>query len=268
MGIIVDSREPGKYKRLFIAKGLDHEVKQLITGDVIVFNDAEPEVQIIIERKRLDDLISSYYSGRIAEQFERMSEEKFAILLVTGNLQDTLRKMPNKISNRVMPQILEEVMSMAIIQYNFRSVVWMIDGITNVHESGYITLVKCCQKIVQGQMDAIPQKKVLLSKDLRINTLRAMFGLDSGSAKNLLKKYGTVRKVISLTDAELMKVKGLGPAKVKTIRYILDESINKGNFEEKTTNKKCDKCGQDMTLVKMVGGNTYICKPCTFSKLK
>jgi len=258
MGIIIDSREPTKFRDVLRAKGLEHTSEQLITGDVIVFNDQEPEVQVVIERKRLDDLLSSYYQPRMAEQFERLSEEKFAVLIITGNLEDVLKKIPFN----VMTHIVEEIISMAVIQYNFRSIVWMIDKVADVHQSGFLMMVNCIKKIVDGQLDAIPQRKVKLSKDIRINAVRQLFGLDIKAAKNLLKKYGTVRNVIKLTDADLLKVEGIGPAKVKTIRYILDESINRGNFEEKVTEQICGKCGGPMTLTKMPGGNVYVCKSC------
>ena len=44
MGIILDAREPIKFKKLLDAKGLKHDIRQLMTGDVIVYNDEEPEV--------------------------------------------------------------------------------------------------------------------------------------------------------------------------------------------------------------------------------
>ncbi len=260
MPVLVDSREPRKVKDFLKAGGIDFEIRQMETGDVLCWNQTEPEVQVLIERKRLDDLISSYYSKRMGEQFQRMSEEKFAILVITGNLQDVLDKLPPKV--KVMPLIIEEIIAMAVIRYNFRSVIWMVDGVNDVHQSGFLTVVKCIQKVVDGQLDAIPQKKVKLSKDLRVNTLRQMFGLDAATSKNLLKKYGTVRSVLRLTDVDLLKVKGMGPAKIKTIRYILDENINKENYKIETSNKICTKCKREMSIVKMPGGNTFMCKHC------
>lgn len=261
MGIIVDSREPRNIKDFLTAKGLVYSVKQLETGDIVCYNDEEPEHHVVIERKRLDDLISSYYQPRMAEQFERLSDEKFAILIITGNLEDVLKKIPFN----VMSQIVEEIISMAVIQYNFRCVVWMIDKVADVHHSGFIMMIKCIQKVVDGQLDAVPQRRVKLSKDLRVNTIRQMFGLSANIAKALLKRYGTVRKILNLADTDLMKIHGIGPAKVKVIRYILDESINRGNFKEEITEHKCGKCGGQMTLSKMPGGNVYVCKRCMFS---
>ncbi len=255
--IILDSREPTKFRKLFILKGLKHEIKQLVTGDVICSSDAEPENKIVIERKRLDDLISSYYSGRIGDQFERLSHEKFAVLIVTGNFKDVVKKIPH----RIMPQIVEEIMAMAIIQYNFRSIIWIIDGVADVHHNGYVTLVKSVQKVISGQLDAIPQKKSKLSSDLRVNALRHMLGLDTTSAKALLKKYGSVMEVLKLTDSQFLSVKGVGPAKLKMIRYILSANINHTGSEMKSKND-CEKCGNPMSITKMPGGNMMVCTVC------
>ena len=261
MGLIIDSREPPKMRNFFKAKGIEHMQKVLMTGDYLCFNDEEPEVQVLIERKRLDDLLSSFYSHRMGEQFERLSHEKFAILIITGSMEEATKNVPF----RVMTQLVEEVISQAVIQYNFRSVIWMIDKVQDVHQNGFLTMVKIIQKVVDGQMDSIPQKKVKLSKDLRVNTLRQLFGLDASTSKNLLRKYGTVRKVLSLTDIDLLKVKGVGPAKMKTIRYILDESIHKENYKKSVTNDICPKCGNKLTMMKLGGGNTLMCMKCVGS---
>ncbi len=258
MGIIIDNREPTKFRNILTAKGLKHTVRTLETGDVICYNDEEPEHHVVIERKRLDDLISSYYQPRMAEQFERLSDEKFAVLIITGNLEDVLKKIPFN----VMSQIVEEIIAMAVVQYNFRTVVWIIDKVADVHHSGFVTMVKCIQKVVDGQLDAVPQRRVKLSKDLRVNTIRQMFGLSANIAKTLLKRHGTVRKILNLDDTDLMRIHGIGPAKVKVIRYILDESINRGNFKGEETDHKCGKCGRNMTLSKMPGGNVYNCRHC------
>lgn len=263
-GLVVDSREPSKYKKLLSAYGVEFETQQLMTGDYICYNKEEPEIQVCIERKRLDDLISSYYGKRLESQFSRLSEQKFAVLIITGNMAEASKRIPFS----VMPQLVEEVISLAVVKYNFRSVIWMVNGVSDVHEKSFITLVKIFQKIISGHLDRIPQKKLSIHKDPRVNMLMSMFGLDKTSALNLLKKFGTVKAILNLHDAEFLKVRGIGPAKMKRIRFILDESFNKGNFKVKQGNKMCKKCGKLMNVVKMLSGDTYICRPCMLSPKK
>jgi len=259
MGIHLDSREPTKFRRMFMAKGLDHEIRQLTTGDVHVWNDENPDVKAVIERKRLDDLVSGAYGDRMWEQFSRMAEEDFGILVITGNFKKLTSKMPF----RIMSQIMEDTIATAVVRYNFRSVIWLIEGVDDANELGFIMMVKMIQKIVDGQMDLIPQKKIKLAKDKRIQTLINLFGLDISTSKKLLEDYGTVRKIMELSDTQLTKVKGVGPAKLKLIRHIMDESFNKGNFtEEKSETKECTKCGDLMTIIKMSSGNIFSCKKC------
>ena len=261
-GCIIDSREPTKYRAFLDAQGIKHEVQQLLTGDYICYNPEDPEIRICIERKRLDDLISTYYGKRMDSQFERLSNEKFAVLIITGNMKDATKNVPF----RVMAQMVEEVISLAVVRYNFRSVIWMVDGVEDVHQKSFITMVKMIQKIVNGQLDRIPQKRMELNKEPRVNLLMNIFGLDKTSSINLLKKHGTVKAIMALTDGEFMKIKGIGPSKMKRIRFILDESFNKGNFEKKVSDKKCTKCNSEMTEVKTSNGKTYVCQACIFKK--
>ena len=258
MGIYLDSREPTKFRKMFTAKGLEFQVKQLLTGDVVCWNDDNPEIKAVIERKRLDDFVSGIYGGRMFGQFERMAEEEFGILVITGNLKKMTARMPF----RVMAQVMEEGIATAVIRYNFRSVIWLIEGVDDANETGFISMVKMIQKVVDGQMDLIPQKRVKMAKDLRVNMLMSLFGLDISSSKKLLEDYGTVRKVMELDDGQLMKVRGIGPAKAKQIRFIMDESFNKGNYDEIVSDKVCSKCGRKMVIVKISNGSIFSCKYC------
>lgn len=260
MGVIVDCREPTKFRNFLNARGLEHTSAQLLTGDVHIFHDEEPEHVVVIERKRIDDLVSSYYSKRMGEQFERLSNEKFAVLIITGNIQDVLKN--KHIPFNVMTQIVEEVISMAIIQYNFRTVVWMIDGVQDVHYTGFLTMVKCIEKVVAGKLDSIPEKKVKLSKDPRVSSLAGTLNIDVPTAKRLLKTYGTVWKCLNLNDSQYLSVKGIGPAKLKLIKHILHESINTKDIQAVKSQDKCSKCGNELMVIKLPGKNITTCKGC------
>lgn len=258
MGVIVDSREPKKIKNILDVHGIEYVTRQLETGDVIAYNDDDPDIRVTIERKRLDDLISSFYGKRLHEQFSRMSNESFAVLIITGNMKEATKGFPNKI----IPELVEEVVSLAVVVYNFRTVIWLCDGMDNVNYAGFASMVKIIKKVVSGNLDSIPEKRVKLSKDLRVNSLARLLGINAGLATRLLKKHGTVRAVLELTDEKLLKVKGVGPAKVKSIRYILDESINKGNYAREDVKDECTTCGKKLSVTKTPGGNILTCTFC------
>ena len=77
MKIIIDCRETKLYKNIFeILSGKDTnillETENLLIGDVIIRNDTGKDI-IIIERKSIDDLLSSIKDGRYKEQSHRLN---------------------------------------------------------------------------------------------------------------------------------------------------------------------------------------------------
>ncbi len=262
MGIRVDYREKSKFLNILKAKGLKFSQETLLTGDVICYDDNNPEVKIVIERKRIDDLISSYYSNRLETQFERLSNEKFAILIITGDLKSVIDNFPFK----VISQIVEEVISLAIVRYNFRSVIWLLNGVEDCNASGFTSMVKCIDKIVKGGLDNIPQRNIKVSRDVRVNSLRSLLGVNENICKRLLKQYGNVRSILDLSDEDLIKVKGIGPVQVKRIRFILDGNIKEKKNMIKVENKKsfeiCLVCKCTLTVVSTSSGRVLICKKC------
>jgi len=254
--IEVDTREKAETISQFKARGLEFKMSTMLTGDVICYNENDPDIRIVIERKRLDDLLSSYYSKRLDSQFSRLSDEKFAVLIITGNLEETLAKIPHgTISN-----IMEEIISLAVIRYNFRSIIWLMNDMQDVHYSGFVAMVKMCEKIVRDGLDEIPQKNVKLSKDLRVNSLMHFLGIDARSCKRLLDKHGDVLTVLTLPESELLKIKGVGPVKLKQLQFVLGTSVHEVSHTKE--DEKCKKCENEYEILKTAAGNVNFCRVC------
>ena len=82
--IIVDEREKKSgIPKLLDAIGIKTEIKTLMVGDYIV----GPET--IVERKSIQDLLSSIFDGRLFDQCNRLKEHfQFPILLIEGNVDE------------------------------------------------------------------------------------------------------------------------------------------------------------------------------------
>ena len=82
--IIVDEREKKSgIPNLLTAIGIKTEIKTLQIGDYIV----GPET--VVERKSIQDLISSVFDGRLFDQCSRLKEHfQNPILLVEGNVDE------------------------------------------------------------------------------------------------------------------------------------------------------------------------------------
>ena len=221
MGIIIDKREKERFRKMLRTKGLEFDEGILKTGDVICWNDEKPKVKVVIERKKIDDLISSFYNKRLKEQFTRLSDEDFSVLIITGSLEKTNMVF---LPFHLIPKFVEEVMSMAIVNYNFRSVIWLLDGNRDVHNKGFYTMVKCLEKVIAGQLDVIPQRNIKRAKIPAVTALMNMFSLNEKDAKNILLKFNSVREIIDLKYDDFLSVAGIGVGKAKSITNILHKN--------------------------------------------
>ena len=82
--IIIDEREKKSgIPKLLSSIGIKTEIKTLLIGDYIV----GPET--VIERKSIQDLISSVFDGRLFDQCSRLKEHfQYPILLIEGNVDE------------------------------------------------------------------------------------------------------------------------------------------------------------------------------------
>jgi len=264
----VDSREPDKIKKILKLQGIKYTTHQLETGDVICKSDKNPEVEVVIERKRIDDLISSYVGKRMDTQFDRLSYKKFAVLIITGDVKSVQRNFPFPI----MPEFIGEVISKAVITYNFRSVIWMLKGIDDMHYAGFSTMIKAINLVIKDQIDQVPERHVKVAKDPRVDSLKKVLGINSKICTELLKRHGTVPKVLSLSDNDFLSIQGIGPAHMKRIRFILSANYNdtkvkvvrSGTVTDvgNISGDKCPKCGDLYEKKKTAVGTINICKRC------
>ena len=208
---------------------------------------------MLIERKNIGDLVSSYSDGRIESQFKRMADEPFPILLVTGTVKDLSKHIPFKVHE----DIAQKVIADAVIKYGFRSVIWIVSGFKDPRREGVLTTVNIIKSLVENNLDNIPPKKSLKKTDPRLDALKGFLNVKSNIAINLLKRFNNVGNVLKATDKELLSVDGVGISTVTRIHFIMDENFNK------TANPtSCKKCNKTMTKMVVRKQEIYICIGC------
>ena len=99
MEIIIDQREPLKLKQHFLLSTYTTRLENLQLGDIII---KTPELELIIERKTIDDLASSIRDGRLREQKIRLIKNyprKNIIYIIEGDITKNNSSMKyNKIN--------------------------------------------------------------------------------------------------------------------------------------------------------------------------
>lgn len=216
--IVVDERErKSGIPELLKSVGLNLEMKTLPIGDYIV----APET--VVERKSIRDLMSSVFDGRLFDQCSRLKEHfKYPIVLMEGNVDEIEEITEN-------PLIFYGAISTVVLDFKIP----VIPTPSASHTAKL--LVSLCSKKDSPKGPYL--KKIKKSSDIerqQLSVLCSLPGIGEKFAIRMLKKFGTPLKVFTATTTELAKVEGLGAARAKKIKKILD---SKSNLFQKSNQK-------------------------------
>lgn len=204
--IIVDERErKSGIPDLLRSVGINIEMKTLPVGDYIV----APET--VIERKSLHDLVSSVFDGRLFDQCCRLKEHfQFPIILMEGNVDE-----------------IDEITENPLIFYGAISAIALDFKIpvipTPSADHTAKLLVSLCSRKESTQGPFL--KKIKKSDDVQRQQLAALSSLPGVGEKiaiRMLQKFGSPLRVFNANLAELAKVEGLGEARAKKIKKMLE----------------------------------------------
>jgi DNA excision repair protein ERCC-4 len=202
---VVDEREKKSgIPNLLRGIGISLEIKTLPIGDYIV----APET--IVERKTISDLVSSIFDGRLFDQCHRLKENyQFPILVIEGNIDE-----------------IEELTENSLVFYGAISSIALDFKIPVIHTPNAShtskLLVSMCSRKDASKGPFI--KKIRKSNDIQkqqLSILCSLPGVGEKTAIRMLEKFGTPLRVLSSTTTELSKVSGLGEARAKNIKKVL-----------------------------------------------
>ena len=204
--IVVDERErKSGIPDLLKSIGLNIEMKTLPIGDYIV----APET--IVERKSIRDLMASVFDGRLFDQCTRLKEHfEHPIVLMEGNVDEIEEITEN-------PLIFYGAISTVVLDFKIP----VIPTPSASHTAKL--LVSMCSRKDTPKGPYL--KKIKKSSDLerqQLSSLCSLPGIGEKFAVRMLEKFGTPLKVFTATTAELAKVEGLGDARAKKIKKVLD----------------------------------------------
>lgn len=208
--IVIDDREKKSgIPDLLKAVGVNIEIKTLPIGDYIV----APET--VVERKSIQDLMSSIFDGRLFDQCSRLKEHfQHPIILIEGNVDEIDSITEN-------PLIFYGALSTIAIDFKIP-----IIPTSSASHTAKLLVSMCSRK--QSHKGPF-LKKIRKSNDLQkqqLSTLCSLPGVGEKTAIRMLKKFGSPLQVFTASYAELSKVEGLGESRAKKIKKML-ESKNK-----------------------------------------
>ena len=216
--IVVDEREKKSgIPDLLKGTGINVEIKTLPIGDYIV----APET--VVERKTISDLVSSIFDGRLFDQCNRLKEHyQFPILLIEGDIDE-----------------IEELTENPLIFYGAISSIAIDFKIPVIHTPNAShtskLLISMCSRKDASKGPFI--KKIRKSRDIQkqqLSVLCSLPGVGEKTAIRMLEKFGTPLMVLRSSITELSKVGGLGEARAKNIKKVLQEQ---SKYLKKTNQK-------------------------------
>ena len=216
--IVVDEREKKSgIPDLLKSIGVNVEMKMLPIGDYIV----APET--IVERKSIQDLISSVFDGRLFDQCDRLKNNfEFPIILVEGDINSIEDLTEN-------PFVFYGAISSITIDFKIP----IITTLDSSHTAKL--LVAMCSQKAQSKGPFI--KKIRKSNDIRkqqLSILCSLPGIGEKTAIQLLEKFGSPIQVFTSSTADLAKIKGLGKVRAVKIKKILQ---NQSKYLKKSNQK-------------------------------
>ncbi|AJZ75646.1 ERCC4 domain-containing protein [Candidatus Nitrosotenuis cloacae] len=206
--IVVDERErKSGIPDLLRAVGVNLEIKTLPIGDYIV----APET--IVERKSVSDLISSIFDGRLFDQCNRLKEHfTHPIILMEGNVEEIEQIVEN-------PLVFYGALSVVAIDFKIP----IIPTPSATHTAKMLVSMCSRKDTLRGPF----LKKIKKSDDVyrqQLSVLCSLPGIGEKLATRMLAKFGSPTKTLGASLADLAKIEGLGEARAKKIRQMLDHT--------------------------------------------
>ena len=183
---------------------------KLSVGDYVL----SPEVAV--ERKTIPDLISSVYDSRIFIQASRIaSAYAKPYLLIEGDSKEVERLTRNLKS-------YYGAIASVTLAYGLRVLFTANKTETAVAISELLRNVRA--RPVPHQMSETPPRSKSFSQQ-QAYLVSSLPGVGRKLAERLLRKYGTPRRVMSLTQGELSLTPGIGWKRAERIKRLLDEQF-------------------------------------------
>ena len=213
--IIADYRERSSgIVRELAKKGLDVELQQLVIADFIIQskNIDGDIINIAIERKTVNDFLNSIIDKRLLAQLIEM--KKFfsnCLLIIEGeeNIYKIRNFHPNSIRGMLATLAVDFQVPM-ISTKNIRDTASFLEILANRLEKN------------RSMVNLMKKPKALTLKQQQEAMVMSLPGVGPQLAKNLLEKFGSVKKILSANEKQLQMVEKIGEKKAAQIRKVID----------------------------------------------
>ncbi|HIP74984.1 MAG TPA: DEAD/DEAH box helicase [Thermococcus paralvinellae] len=203
--IYVDSRELKSQVPKYLKElGVNVEVKTLDVGDYIVSED------VAVERKSANDFIQSIIDGRLFDQVKRLTEAYIKpVIIIEGQLYGIRNVHPNAIRG-----------ALAAVTIDWGVPILFSSDAKETAQFIYL-MAKREQEDRRKEVAVRSEKKALTLADRQRLIVEGLPYVSATLAKRLLRHFGSVERVFTAKESELMEVEGIGEKIAREIRRVI-----------------------------------------------
>jgi len=208
MKILIDIHEKNSMVvSELVELGSEIELKSLAVSDYIIG-------EVAIERKAISDFISSMINKRLARQLEEMKQFKKSLLIIEGYDQKDIYDTgvhENAIRGMILSILLD----------------FQVPIIFTKDEDDTARYLSVLAKRLEKEPQEISlraKKRVYSLKEQQQIILEGFPGIGPSLAKEMLKKFGSLKNVMDASLENLKEIKKLNEKKAKIFREIIEKS--------------------------------------------
>jgi len=203
--VYVDSREMKSQVPKYLKElGVNVEVKTLDVGDYIVSED------VAVERKSANDFIQSIIDGRLFDQVKRLTEAYIKpVIIIEGQLYGIRNVHPNAIRG-----------ALAAVTIDWGVPILFSSDAKETAQFIYL-MAKREQEDRRKEVAVRSEKKALTLADRQRLIVEGLPYVSATLAKRLLRHFGSVERVFTAKESELMEVEGIGEKIAREIRRVI-----------------------------------------------
>jgi len=213
--ILIDHRESkSRIAGMLREMGAEVKVAVLPVGDFLLSERA------CVERKRREDFEASIIDGRLFSQAKELSTQfEKPLLVIEGE------RFEERVSR---PAILGAIASLML---DFNLSIFFTKDAEKTAEFLY-AVAKREQITEKKPLRLLGEKHAYSPAQQKRMIVEALPGVGPKIARNLIKKFKTVEKLMRAKEKQLEKVDGIGPEKANAIRKLLTENYKEEEDSE------------------------------------
>ncbi len=203
--ILVDHREKQSLAVKELVKlGARLEFRSLSVGDYVISE------YVAIERKTMEDFANSIIDRRLFEQARALREAYSRPIVILEGRGPIMRNIREE---AIMGALVSLVMDFNV------SVIWVNDAVDTAR-----LILTIAKREERGDLRSISIKDRRRPKspnEEKEYIVASLPMVEVSTAKRLLSFFGSVERIFTASEKELMKVEGIGPKKAKRIREVI-----------------------------------------------